>query len=248
MLNKRRSLRMGFTLVELLVVIAIIAVLIGMLLPTLNKARTSAQAISCLSNLRQVGMQINMYVLDNKQTYPPVRDMVNVGTADNMYGWYWPYYVLRRTTNQNTRVFRCTRLPDFSDMPNEGWSGIGAYQTIGMNSEFQRPSVWPSTLRGFIRATQIRQPVVLLADSWIKDEITAGQAAAGVSSEWGLSCVDASPSVGSNWMYSYGNGTKPKATHGSRTNVLMTDISGRSLPPQELKDGWPAMWRWENWP
>ncbi len=60
----------GFTLVELLVVIGIIAVLIGILLPVLAKARESANAIKCASNLRSVGQGMAQYLAEFKQTYP----------------------------------------------------------------------------------------------------------------------------------------------------------------------------------
>src|ERR1700710_1420350 len=65
-----RKNRLGFTLVELLVVIGIIALLISILLPSLNKARQSAKSVACLSNLKQVGNAVQMYMLDSKGRLP----------------------------------------------------------------------------------------------------------------------------------------------------------------------------------
>jgi prepilin-type N-terminal cleavage/methylation domain-containing protein len=60
----------AFTLVELLVVIGIIALLISILLPSLNKARASAMELKCLSNLRQLGMTMRLFGLDNNDACP----------------------------------------------------------------------------------------------------------------------------------------------------------------------------------
>src|SRR5436305_3493236 len=68
----------GFTLVELLVVIGIIALLVGVLLPALNKARQQANLVACQANLRQIGLGIQLYAVAYKGSLP-------VGTFDGTW-------------------------------------------------------------------------------------------------------------------------------------------------------------------
>jgi prepilin-type N-terminal cleavage/methylation domain-containing protein/prepilin-type processing-associated H-X9-DG protein len=105
-----RASRAAFTLVELLVVIGIIAVLIGILLPALSRAREASYTTQCLSNLRQVGLYLNLYANENKGYLPPqvpsyIRGMPVV-TRD--------YIDQRYTKGAGGKVFYCPTLQPVS--------------------------------------------------------------------------------------------------------------------------------------
>ena len=102
--------RTGFTLIELLVVIAIIAILAGMLLPALARAKSKGERITCLNNLKQISLFMQLYTDENSDVFPAHRNqgLNNADEPPSRTNWWGTTIV--GYGNNNSNSFHCPSL------------------------------------------------------------------------------------------------------------------------------------------
>lgn len=163
-----------FTLIELFIVVAVIAILMGMFLPALNKARKAAQGTQCISNAKQVGIALAGYFSDFREYFPPTQ----YGSVDTMHSIFWTD-LMADTLNMKRKISTKYKRGHGLQCPSMNLPAVnsGNYDSIAYAYNQQQPD-WTTGYYGFfIQLSQIKSPAHQLthACAWARQEYSMRQ-------------------------------------------------------------------------
>ncbi|HNQ88952.1 MAG TPA: type II secretion system protein [Verrucomicrobiota bacterium] len=174
----------GFTLIELLVVIAIIAILAGMLLPALALAKAKGQRITCLNNLKQINLFMQLYTDENRDVFPAHRNLGlnNSDEAPSLTNW-WGTSIVGYSEGRSN-LFRCPSLKGKRIDSGVLWQWKFDCHKVGYGINSWFLSLWPYpdgsmnvggvsyTTRPWFKRSSIVNPVdcFVVADSMPKTD------------------------------------------------------------------------------